>query len=113
MAEISETTGRTDTPGRSRLVRAGIEALATQFFEPLAVDELLRDAWAGATAALLRAGRSEDVTPDFPNSPDLAYVVHEQSFTILERSVSGLLSPDELAIAALNEVLSFPCTSPK
>src|SRR5690348_5864026 len=64
MAEIAETTGRADTPGRSRAVRAGVEALATQFFEPLAVDELLRDAWAGATAALLRARRSEEVTPD-------------------------------------------------
>jgi hypothetical protein len=28
-----------------RLVRAAVETLATQFFEPLAVDELLRDAW--------------------------------------------------------------------
>src|SRR6184192_973248 len=99
MAEMSETTGRTDTPGRSRLVRAGIEAIATQFFEPLAVDELLRDAWAGATAAFLRAGGSEDVTPDLPNSPDLGYALPEQSLPILERCASGLMSRDELAIA--------------
>src|ERR687886_2915625 len=107
MASISEAMSRTVTPGPSRLARAGVEALVTQFFEPLAVDELLRDAWAGATDALLRAGRSEVVTPpDFPNDPDAAYAVHDQTFPILERFADRLLSPDELATAALDEVLT-------
>ena len=107
MAEIAERTSRAESPGPSHLVRAAVEALATQFFEPLAVDELLRDAWAGATAALLRAGRSEVVTPpDLPNDPDAAYAVHDQTFPILERFADRLLSPDELATAALDEVLT-------
>jgi hypothetical protein len=50
------TTDGTEVSHPTALVRAAVEALATQFFEPLAVADLLRDAWAGATAALLRAG---------------------------------------------------------
>lgn len=107
MAEVSEATNRTDNPGPSRLVRAAVEALVTQFFEPLAVEELLRDAWAGATAALLRAGRSEVLMPpDFPADPEAAFAVHDESFPILERLADGLLSRDELATAALDELLT-------
>src|SRR6266702_7557358 len=103
MAEISQTTTRTETAGPSRLVSAAAEALVTQFFEPLAVDELLREAWAGATAALLRAGSSEVPSPpDFPVDPETAYAVHEQAFPMLQRDADGLLSPDELATAALD-----------
>jgi C-terminal processing protease CtpA/Prc len=73
----------------------------------LTIDELLRDGWAGATAALLRAGSSEQVRPpDFPTDPDAAYAVHEFTFPILERSAGRLLSPDDLAAAALNELLT-------
>src|SRR2546423_1191209 len=56
MAESTDTRDRTATSNPSDLVRAAVEALMTQFFEPLAVDELLSDGWAGATSALCVLG---------------------------------------------------------
>jgi C-terminal processing protease CtpA/Prc len=107
MAESTDTRDRTATSNPSDLVRAAVEALMTQFFEPLAVDELLSDAWAGATAALLRAGRSEVPSPpNFPSDPQAAYAVHYEAFPMLERLADGQLSLDELACAALNELLN-------
>jgi carboxyl-terminal processing protease len=107
MTQSSDAANRTATQSPSGLVRTAVEALITQFFEPLAVDELLRDAWAGATAALLRAGRSEMPSPpDFPADPEAAYTVHDQAFPTLERVAHGLLSLDELATAALDELLT-------
>jgi hypothetical protein len=47
----------TDAPRPTALVSGAVEVLATQFFEPLAVGDLLRDAREGATAALVIAGR--------------------------------------------------------
>jgi len=81
-------------------VRAAVEALLTQFFEPLAANELLSDAWAGATTALLRAKRSEvPGPPAFPADMEAACAVHDQTFSTLERFADGLLSADDLASA--------------
>jgi C-terminal processing protease CtpA/Prc len=88
------------------LVRAAVEALATQFFEPLAVVDLLRDAWAGASAALLHAGISSfPPLPDYPADPAAAYALHDQAFPTLERLADGHVSLDELATRALEELL--------
>src|SRR5260370_6094493 len=101
MTETPDTSDRMATPEPSGLVRAAVEALTRQFFEPLAASELFRDAWAGATAALWRAGRSHMPSPgEFPGDPEGAYRVHDQAFPTLERLARGLLSPDELATAA-------------
>lgn len=89
------------------LVRAGIEALATQFFEPLAVGELLRDAWAGATVALMRAARSfVPPPPDYPAAPGAAYALHEDTFPGLERLSDDQVSLDDVTTAALEELLA-------
>jgi len=107
MTEPPDTRNRVATLGPSGLVRAAVETLITEFFEPLAADELLRDAWAGATAAVRRAGRSDVPSPpEFPGDPEGAYRVHDQAFPTLERLARGLLSPDELATAALDELLT-------
>src|SRR2546422_2138738 len=91
----------------SALVRAAVEALAAQFFEPLAVDDLLRDAWAGAAAALSHAGRSfVPSPPNYPNNPTAAYLLHDQSFPMLEELADGYVTVDELATAALEELLA-------
>jgi carboxyl-terminal processing protease len=88
-------------------VHAAVEALTAQFFEPLSVNELLRDAWGGAAAALLRAGRSElPKPPRFASDPQAAYALHDDAFPTLEQFAHGLLSPDELATAALTELLN-------
>jgi C-terminal processing protease CtpA/Prc len=88
-------------------VRAAVEALVAQFFEPLSVGELLDDAWSGATAALTRAGRSDvSPAPDYPADPVAAYVLHDERFPTLESQADGYLSLDDLATAALEELLA-------
>ena len=68
------------------LVRAAVEALELQFFEPLLVADLLQDAWKGASAALTRAGVSPlPPPPDYPSEPVAAYALHEERFPVLER----------------------------
>src|SRR5258708_22911601 len=88
------------------LVRAAVEALATQFFEPLVVSNLLHDAWAGATAALLRSDKRVPPPPDYPSDPAAAYALHDETFPILERLADGRPSLDELAAAALEALLA-------
>jgi carboxyl-terminal processing protease len=107
MTPIADWAAETEAPGPTAVVRAAVDALATQFFEPLAVDELLRDAWTGATAALTRAGRSSTPPPpDYPSDALAAYALHDQTFPTLERLADGLLSLDDIATAALEELLA-------
>ena len=81
--------------------------LATQFFEPLAMNELLRDAWVGASAALLRTVSSEvPPPPEFPADSEAAYAINDQAFSVLEHFAGRQLSSDELATAALDELLN-------
>lgn len=106
---MTEFAGGSDASGGPRpteLVRAAVDVLATHFFEPLATSDLLRDAWAGATAALVRAGRSRVPPPEYPADPIAAYAVHDQHFPMLEQLADGQLSLDELATAALDELLA-------
>ena len=92
MSQANATQGA-DAPRPTALVLAAVEALATQFFEPLIVSDLLRDAWEGATAALVSAGRSLVPPPaEYPRDPEAAYALHEE-----ELSEAGAASrrPDE------------------
>jgi carboxyl-terminal processing protease len=94
-------------PGPTALVRAAVEALETQFFEPLTVPELLRDAWEGATAALTRAGVSPSPAPPaYPADPVAAYSLHAETFPLLERLAERRLSAADLATEALEELLA-------
>jgi C-terminal processing protease CtpA/Prc len=94
-------------PSPAALVRAAVEVLELQFFEPLAVPDLLRDAWAGATAALTRAGVSPvPPAPVYPPAPRAAYALHGETFPDLERLAVGRLGAEALAVAALDELLA-------
>jgi C-terminal processing protease CtpA/Prc len=98
---------RTDAPRPTALVLAAVEVLATQFFEPLVIGDLLRDAWEGATAALVIAGRSfVPLPPEYPRDPEAAYALHSETFPKLERLADGQMSLDDLATAALDELLA-------
>ena len=89
------------------LVRAAVEALELRFFEPLAVPDLLRDAWEGAAAALTRAGVSPvPPAPAYPTEPRAAYSLHEETFPVLERLAADQLGTGALAVAALDELLA-------
>jgi len=88
------------------LVLAAVEVLATQFFEPLTVGDLLHDAWEGAAAAIAGAGGRVVPPPDYPDDPTAAYVLHEATFPKLERLADGHVSLDDLATAALEELLA-------
>ncbi len=105
MPVTADEATRTEETRPTGLVRAAVDALARQFFEPLAVDDLLRDVWAGAAAALVRATGSF-VPPRYPDDPARACAVHEATFPTLERLASGYLGLDELATAALEELLA-------
>lgn len=94
-------------PSPTALVRAAVEALEVQFFEPLSAPDLLQDAWGGAAAALTRAGVSPvPAAPVYPTAPRAAHALHEETFPLLERLAADRLSPAALAVAALREVLA-------
>jgi carboxyl-terminal processing protease len=94
-------------PAPTALVRTAVEALATQFYEPLRVRDLLRDAWMGATAALGRGGGAiTQPPPDYPTDEAAAYALHDETFPSLEGLAHGQLSLDDLATAALEELLA-------
>ncbi len=106
MALDTLAVDKTEVPTPTALVRAAVEALTAQFFEPLSVGELLRDAWSGATAALIRAGRSVvSPAPHYPADPVAAYVLHDKTFPTLESQAVRHLSLDDLTTAALEELL--------
>lgn len=89
------------------LVQTAVEALSTQFFEPLVVADLLQDAWEGAVAALARAGVSGvPAAPAYPTDPGAAYAVHAATFPVLEQQVVGRLAAGDLAEAALEGLLA-------
>ena len=88
------------------LVQATVAALDTYFFEPLAVADLLTEAWEGATAALARAPVSPvPPAPAYPADPAAAYALHAATFPGLEDLASGRVSPEDLAVAAIDELL--------
>jgi len=89
------------------LVGAAVDLLATQFFEPLEVADLLRDAWAGATSALQLVGCSPlPPPPDYPFDAAAAMVLHEKAFPILEQLAHGRLPLDDLAMVVLEELIA-------
>lgn len=107
MTAIADGTAGTEVPRLTALERAAVEALATQAYEPLAVGELLREAWAGATAALVQAGGSfAPPPPDYPSDPVAAYELHDDTFPTLERLADGQVSLDGFTTAALEELLT-------
>jgi carboxyl-terminal processing protease len=98
---------KTEVPTPTALVHAAAEALAEQFFEPLSVGKLLVDAWSGAAAALIRAGRSGvSPAPEYPSDPVAALVLHDERFPTLESQADGHLCLDALTTAALEELLA-------
>ena len=101
------TAGELAGASPTAVVRAAVDALATQFFEPLAVADLLRDAWEGAAAALTRAGASSlPSPPGYPADAGAASALHEETFPELERLADGRLSVHGLTAAALEELLA-------
>jgi carboxyl-terminal processing protease len=104
---MTATADRPAVPSPTALVRAAVEALHVQFFEPLAVADLFREAWEGAAAALTRAGVAPVPTaPAYPADPVAASSLHEATFPVLERLAAGALGLDDLATAALEELLA-------
>ena len=104
---MTTSPAETASPGPTALVRAAVEALEVQFFEPLAVRDLLRDAWDGATAALVRTGMAPvPPVPGYPTAPGAAYALHEATFPVLEQLAAGRHGAEALAAAALDELLA-------
>lgn len=94
-----------EEPTPSVLVRGAVRLLLNEFYQPVEVDELLRDAWAGATRALERAGvRNVPPAPNFSTDEDAAIDLHMRSFPMLEALAQGRISQQELAYAALREL---------
>lgn len=99
-------TNVTEVPRPTALVRSAVEALTAQFFEPLVVADLLRDAWAGAAAGLMRAGGPFAPPPEYPAEPGAAYALFDEAFPTLERLADSLVSLDDITAAALEELLA-------
>jgi hypothetical protein len=72
-------------PAPTALVRTAVEALSTQFYEPLRVRDLLRNAWTGATAALSRGGGAiTQPPPDYPTDVAAAYALHDETGSAID-----------------------------
>jgi carboxyl-terminal processing protease len=79
-----------------------VRLLLAEFYQPLAVNELLADAWDGAARALERAGVPDvPAPPVYPDDENAAIALHMRSFPELERLAEGRLSRQQLANAAL------------
>src|SRR5947207_15731413 len=77
MTETPDTSDRMATPEPSGLVRAAVEALTTQFFEPLAASELFRDAWLERPPGPMQAyGRAKLVGERTAGACGLVRTVH-------------------------------------
>ncbi|MBI3970432.1 MAG: PDZ domain-containing protein [Chloroflexi bacterium] len=89
------------------MVRAAVEILYKEFYEPLSVADLLLAAWEGAVAALSRAGVSPPPSrPTYSADPRAAYATHAATFPALEERAHDRLAIEELAAAALKELLA-------
>lgn len=96
-----------EEPTPSVLVRGAVRLLRAEFYQPLEVDALLVEAWQGATRALERAGVTDvPPPPAYPPDDDAAIALHMQSFPALERLADGRISRQDLAYAALAELVS-------
>src|SRR5437764_14734325 len=85
------------------LVHAAVATLERQFFEPLVVADLFRDAWEGATAALARADIAPvPPIPAYPIDPGAAYAMHAGTFPALAKLAAGRPSSAGLTAAALD-----------
>jgi carboxyl-terminal processing protease len=95
-----------EEPTPAVLVRGAVRLLLNEFYQPVEVDELLREAWAGATRALERAGVSSvPPAPNFSTDEDAAIDLHMRSFPLLEALAAGRISQQELAYAAIAELV--------
>ena len=93
-------------PDPAALVRKTVEALHAQFYEPVALADLFREAWEGAAAAVVRAGASHAPTaPAFPEDLASAGAVLCETFPNLQQLAGGLLDLEGLAAAAVGELL--------
>jgi C-terminal processing protease CtpA/Prc len=68
---------------------------------------MLREAWDGAAGALAGAAvPAVPPAPAYPTDPTAAYAMHAARFPALEELAAGRLGPDELAAAAIREMLA-------
>jgi carboxyl-terminal processing protease len=95
-----------EEPTPSVLVRGAVRLLRDEFYQPLEVEGLLAEAWEGASRALARSGVADvPASPAYPADDEAAISLHMQSFPVLERLAVGRLSQQELAYAALTELV--------
>ncbi|MGH2583678.1 MAG: S41 family peptidase, partial [Dehalococcoidia bacterium] len=95
-----------EEPTPSVLVRGAVRLLLSEFYQPVEVDALLTEAWQGASRALQRAGVANvQPPPSYPKDEDEAIALHMRSFPELGRLVQDRVTPQELAYAALAELV--------
>ncbi|MGD9892270.1 MAG: S41 family peptidase, partial [Dehalococcoidia bacterium] len=95
-----------EEPTPAVLVRGAVRLLGEEFYQPLETDQLLAEAWEGAARALARSGVAEiPAAPAYPADDEAAIALHMRSFPELERLAEGRLSQQELAYAALAELV--------
>ncbi|MGH2599725.1 MAG: PDZ domain-containing protein, partial [Dehalococcoidia bacterium] len=95
-----------EEPTPSVLVRGAVRLLLSEFYQPVEVDALLTEAWQGASRALQRAGVANvPPPPSYPKDEDEAIALHMRSFPELGRLVQDRVTPQELAYAALAELV--------
>ena len=95
-----------EEPTPSVLVRGAVRIMLREFIRPLQASQLLAEAWQGATEALTRAGvTGVPRPPAYPQEAEAAIALHMREFPALERLAEGKLTPQQLAYAAINEIV--------
>jgi C-terminal peptidase prc len=98
---------RFEEPAPAVLVRGAVRLLLDDFVEELDPADLFTEGWQGAARALTNAGvTSVPPSPAYPPDEDEAVALHMRSFPELERLAQGRLTPQELARAAINEIVA-------
>ncbi|MGH2584425.1 MAG: S41 family peptidase, partial [Dehalococcoidia bacterium] len=96
-----------EEPAPAVLVRGAVRLLLTNFVEELDPGELFTEGWQGAARALTSAGvTGVPPSPAFPSDEDEAVALHMRSFPELERLAQGRVTPQDLAYAAINEIVA-------
>ena len=95
--------GEVAAGGATALVLEGVQALGDNYYEELRPEEVFRDAWDGAAAALATAGITAVPTaPAFATDLATAARQHREAFPRLEELARGRLDATQLARGALH-----------